>query len=111
MDKLEDNTGTTDNEIMRYVKAPLLVIGEETIGKGTPNKYVEEKLLSFWKENSKNFPTLSLIAKDYLSIMPTSVSSERAFSLAGLTVKKTRSRLHPDTAKELLCSQSWNKIL
>ena len=51
---------------------------------------------------------------DYLSIMPTSVSSERAFSLAlklELTVKKTRSIRRPDTAKLRLNQSNFSQTL
>ena len=49
------------------------------------------------------------MAKDYLSMMPTSVSAERSFSLVGLTITDTRANLHPDTANECICLTSWKK--
>ena len=49
------------------------------------------------------------MAKDYLSMMPTSVASERAFSLGGLTITNTRTNLNPNTANESLCLFSWFK--
>ncbi len=66
--------------------------------------------MSYWKENSIRFPILSEMAKDYLSMMPTSVASERAFSLGGLTITNTRTNLNPNTANESLCLFSWFKI-
>jgi hypothetical protein len=69
----------------------------------------DTNILSYWKANSIRFPNLSLMAKDYLSMMPTSVSSERAFSLAGLTITSTRSSLNPNTANETICLSSWLK--
>ena len=68
------------------------------------------KSLNWWNENKSDFPILSIIAKDYLSIMPTSVCSERHFSLSGLTIDILRSSLHPDTAQYLICQTAWNKI-
>jgi hypothetical protein len=41
---------------------------------------LETDLLSFWKCNSVNYPILAAMAKDYLTIQSSSVSSERAFS-------------------------------
>jgi hypothetical protein len=36
--------------------------------------------LAFWKANSLNYPVLSAMAMDYLSVQASSVPSERAFS-------------------------------
>jgi hypothetical protein len=41
------------------------------------------------------------LAKDYLSIMGSSVSSERAFSSAGITISKRRNRLKGDVVEAL----------
>ena len=41
------------------------------------------------------------LARDYLSIMGSSVSSERAFSSAGITVSKRRNRLQADIVEAL----------
>ena len=37
-------------------------------------------VLLFWKTNQQKYPTLALMAKDYLTIQASSVSAERAFS-------------------------------
>jgi hypothetical protein len=41
------------------------------------------------------------LARDYLSIMASSVSSERAFSSAGITLSKRRNRLQADIVEAL----------
>ncbi|KIO23443.1 hypothetical protein M407DRAFT_45196, partial [Tulasnella calospora MUT 4182] len=46
-------------------------------------------------------PTWAAIARDYLAIMSSSVSSERAFSSAGLTVTDRRNRLKGDIMEAL----------
>ena len=43
--------------------------------------------LLWWKEHQNEYPILSLIAKDYLSIQATSVAAEQAFSVAGNTIE------------------------
>lgn len=43
------------------------------------------------------------IARDYLSIMASSVSSERAFSQGGITISKHRNRLKGDVVEALQC--------
>lgn len=51
--------------------------------------------------NSSRFPVWASLAKDYLSIMGSSVSSERAFSSAGITISKRRNRLKGDIVEAL----------
>lgn len=53
------------------------------------------------KINSSRFPVWASLAKDYLSIMGSSVSSERAFSSAGITISKRRNRLQADIVEAL----------
>ena len=56
------------------------------------------------KEHSGRYgQTWTSIAHDYLPIMASSVSSERAFSSAGITISKRRNRLKPDIVKALQC--------
>ncbi|GET50975.1 zinc finger BED domain-containing protein RICESLEEPER 2-like [Rhizophagus irregularis DAOM 181602=DAOM 197198] len=63
--------------------------------------------LIWWKTYEKDYPVLSQIAKDYLTIQATSVPSERAFSISGLTISKTRNRLDPETARAIICMKNW----
>jgi len=63
--------------------------------------------LIWWKTHDKDYPILSKIAKDYLTIQATSVPSERAFSISGLTISKTRNRLDPETARVIICMKNW----
>lgn len=53
------------------------------------------------KVNAQRFPVWSSLARDYLSIMASSVSSERAFSSAGITISKRRNRLKGDVVEAL----------
>ena len=52
--------------------------------------------------SEKRYPTVTKLAKAYLSIPGTSVLSERAFSVAGMTLTKLRSTLDPDTLDEII---------
>jgi len=63
--------------------------------------------LIWWKTHDKDYPILSKIAKDYLTIQATSVLSERAFSISGLTISKTRNRLDPEMARAIICMKNW----
>ena len=51
--------------------------------------------------NSSRFPVWASLAKDYLSILGSSVSCERAFSSAGITISKRRNRLKGDVVEAL----------
>ncbi|KZT24067.1 hypothetical protein NEOLEDRAFT_1028302, partial [Neolentinus lepideus HHB14362 ss-1] len=51
--------------------------------------------------NSNIFPVWASLARDYLSVMGSSVSSERAFSHAGITISKRRNRLKADIVEAI----------
>lgn len=53
--------------------------------------------------NTHRHPTWGSLARDYLSIMASSVSSERAFSAAGITISKRRNKLKGDIVEALQC--------
>ena len=66
--------------------------------------------LIWWQTHEKNYPVLSQMAKDYLTIQATSVPSERTFSISGLTISKTRNRLDPETAQAIICMKNWVSV-
>lgn len=66
-----------------------------------------EILLEWWKRNEVNYPHISKMARDLLSITATSVPSERLFSKAGLVVTELRNRPNAESARSLLCLNSW----
>lgn len=51
--------------------------------------------------HSRRLPTWASLARDYLAIMASSVSSERAFSAAGITISKRRNSLKADIVEAL----------
>ena len=55
------------------------------------------------QKNQHQYPTWGSLARDYLSVMASSVSSERAFSSAGITISKRRNRLKGDLVEALQC--------
>ena len=79
-------------ELTRYLSTPL-----------------EDKIdpLLWWHAQKNEYPILSLIARDFLSVQATSVASEQAFSIAGQTITARRNRLDPDVARASLCLRSW----
>ena len=63
--------------------------------------------LSWWHTHSTEYPILSKMAQDYLSVQASSVACEQLFSLAGNVVNKKRNRLDKDTTRACLCLRSW----
>ncbi|KAJ8364707.1 hypothetical protein SKAU_G00135380 [Synaphobranchus kaupii] len=61
----------------------------------TPHIPTMENPLKWWAHNEHCFPRLAKLSKSYLAIPATSTPSERIFSLAGNTVTRQRSSLHP----------------
>lgn len=69
----------------------------------------KENPLRWWREKSENYPTLSKIAIKYLSVVATSVPSERLFSKAGQTLSQQRNRLKGKRLSKILFLESINK--
>jgi hypothetical protein len=59
-------------------------------------------LFNWWQQNENEFPRLAKLAKKYLSIPSTSVSSERIFLTAGNLITKKRSALNPYLVNKLV---------
>jgi hypothetical protein len=60
-------------------------------------------IVRWWGLNTQRYPTWASLARDYLAIMASSVSSERAFSAAGITISKQCNRLKDDIVEALEC--------
>jgi hypothetical protein len=103
MRRLLNNTTTAEetsciSEINNYLQEPRISSDEKDI-------------LSWWRNNQCRFPILAKMARDYLSMQPSSVPSERGFSKSGITITDLRNRLHPETVRCLMCLHSWFKII
>ena len=61
-------------------------------------------------EQQRDYPNLSRMALDILSIPAMSASIERLFSSANITVSDRRNRLSPDTIEKIESLKSWLKI-
>jgi len=64
-------------------------------------------VIAWWKKNSDAYPILSLMARDFLAIPVSTVSSESAFSAAGRILGKNRTSLAPETLEALICAKDW----
>jgi hypothetical protein len=64
-------------------------------------------LLNYWKVNSHRFPVVSSMAKRFLAVLASSVSSESTFSTGGRILDDYKSSLKPATVQALVCASSW----
>jgi hypothetical protein len=62
-------------------------------------------VLTWWKKNSDAYPILSLMARDFLVIPVSTLSSESAFSAAGRILGNDRTSLSPETLEALICAK------
>ena len=65
------------------------------------------KILDWWRLQSTNFPVLSRLARDILTIPVSTVSSESAFSTVGRIIEDRRTSLTPEMVEVLTCLKDW----
>jgi hAT family protein len=63
------------------------------------------------ERQKRDFPNLSRMALDILSIPAMAADPERLFSSAGLTVTDRRNHLSIESIEALECIKSWVKLL
>ncbi|GBE78345.1 hypothetical protein SCP_0112300 [Sparassis crispa] len=61
----------------------------------------DNTIVQWWGLNATRYPVWASLARDYLSIMASSVLSECAFSSAGITISKRHNRLNADIVEAL----------
>ncbi|XP_062011140.1 zinc finger BED domain-containing protein RICESLEEPER 2-like [Rosa rugosa] len=65
-------------------------------------------ILGWWKAHSRNFPVLSIMARDVLTTPVSTVVSESAFSAGGRVLDEKRTRLTPKNLEALMCVKDWD---
>nr|GFA34683.1 zinc finger BED domain-containing protein RICESLEEPER 2 [Tanacetum cinerariifolium] len=60
-------------------------------------------ILSWWKERQSQFPVLSIMTRDLLSVQASTVASESVFSLSGRVLSIRRTRLTPASLEMCIC--------
>ncbi|GJZ25569.1 zinc finger BED domain-containing protein RICESLEEPER 2 [Tanacetum coccineum] len=89
-----DNTGT--NEFGRYTGTDWIISMEQ-------EEFNNFDILSWWKGRQSQFPVLSIMARDLLSVQASTVASESAFSLSGRVLSIRRTRLTPASLEMCIC--------
>lgn len=82
-------------------------LGEECL----PVNSTSEKVKEYMQSKAFDFPIITTMARDYLSIPATSAPSERAFSLAGNLISKKRGRIASVNVRYVLCLRSWGFLV
>lgn len=62
---------------------------------------------AWWKRNSNAYPILSLMARDFLSILVSTVFSGSVFSAVGRILGKNRTSLSTETLQALVRAKDW----
>ncbi len=70
----------------------------------------EFDILKYWRGISRQFPSLSALARDILAIPISSVPSESAFSLGKKMITPCRSSLASSTIEALACYEDWLRV-
>jgi hypothetical protein len=74
----------------------------------TLQKFDEDfNILSWWHEHKLSYPVLSILARDVISVLVSTISSESAFSLCGGIIEEWRRRLAPEMVELLFCMKDW----
>ena len=82
-----------DNEALK-TELKLFLIENKLSKEADPSDY--------WSLNSNKYPRISVLARKYLTSLPTSAYSERCFSLSANIITKKRTTLCPELAETLV---------
>ncbi|KAG0244027.1 hypothetical protein BGW41_000455 [Actinomortierella wolfii] len=99
-DKVEPPSGIAE-EILRY---------RRTAGYDSIQHPGDIEPLSWWAAHKQDFPILARVARRLLSIVASSVASERLFSQAEVLIAKRRSRLSDKTINAMVVAQFASKM-
>jgi hypothetical protein len=74
-------------------------------------KYLDKNttfdILSFWKRNEFRYPEVTVMARDILNILISTVASESTFSIGGCVINQYRNSPKPDIVEALVCTADW----
>ena len=95
--------GSSSNQLTSELSANRIKLQNEMANYNACSKLTRgQDSFAWWKEHKALFPLLSILAGKYLSSPPSSVESERTFSIGGNIVTRNRARLRSDNAERLI---------
>ena len=65
-------------------------------------------ILEWWKKQQIQYPVLSIIERDVLTVPVSTIASEAAFSACGRVVSKKRCNLSPQAIEAVVCLKYWS---
>ncbi|KAL5723530.1 hypothetical protein ACHQM5_006919 [Ranunculus cassubicifolius] len=89
------NTSTSTDELTQYLSEP-------------PAPFTTD-VLEWWKGNTTRYPRLSIMARDFLAMQPTSVSPEELFCGKGDDIDKQRICMPHASMQAILCTRAWTE--
>jgi hypothetical protein len=96
-------TGNPDLRLSVMLTSGEVLHADVIIGADGVTVWQSKADTTFQLNSQRYHPAWSSLARDYLAIMSSSVSSERAFSQGGITISKLRSCLKGDIVEALQC--------
>ncbi|CAK8568944.1 unnamed protein product [Lathyrus sativus] len=93
-DSVEEET-----ELQSYIAGKCLTFNEKN----------KEKfdILCWWKHNVGQYPILSQLVRDIMSMPVSTVTSESAYSTSGRVLEAYRNSLKSEMIEALICIQNW----
>ena len=77
--------------------------GTDFLSSMTPEEFATFDILAWWKGNEQQFPILSTMAKDLLTVQASTVASESAFFLSGRVISLRRTKLTSTSVEMCIC--------
>ncbi|OXA39419.1 putative AC transposase [Folsomia candida] len=74
----------------------------------SPNA-LDNGALGWWKNHESDYPTLSKMARDFLTAAGAGVPVERLFSSGSTLLTPKRQKMSPSTIQECICTRGWIK--
>ena len=89
------DTPNLKSELDRYLEEAILL-----------DSNAQFDILVWWKTNGLKYPTLQMLARDYLAIPISTIAFESSFNTGSQILTPHRNRLLPNIVEALMCLQA-----